>query len=106
MIPEILFELCSRQKCGLQTDRRTDRQADRQVQSNIPALLRRGHNHADYKLNAAKILIFLHDRVENIVGKGENAGFQHFLLLLQCFTMFSKGIFLRVIKSEDCAVKI
>ena len=25
-----------------------------------------------------------HDRVENIVGKGENAGYQHFLLFRQC----------------------
>ena len=25
------------------------------------------------------------DRVENIVGKGENAGYQHFLLFPQCF---------------------
>ena len=25
------------------------------------------------------------DTVENIVGKGENAGYQHFLLLPQCF---------------------
>ena len=24
-------------------------------------------------------------RVENIVGKGENAGYQHFLLFPQCF---------------------
>ena len=24
-------------------------------------------------------------RVENIVGKGENAGYQHFLLVPQCF---------------------
>ena len=24
-------------------------------------------------------------RVENIVGKGENAGYQHFLLFTQCF---------------------
>ena len=37
------------------------------------------------------------DRVENIVGKGENAGYQHFLLFLQCFenTSFpdaSKGV--------------
>ena len=29
--------------------------------------------------------IFLIDRVENTVGKGENAGYQHFLLLPQCF---------------------
>ena len=26
-------------------------------------------------------------RVENIVGKGENAGFQHFLLFPQCFPL-------------------
>ena len=28
---------------------------------------------------------FVLGRVENIVGKGENAGYQHFLLFLQCF---------------------
>ena len=27
-------------------------------------------------------------RVENIVGKGENAGYQHFLLFPQCFQCF------------------
>ena len=27
---------------------------------------------------------------ENIVGKGENAGYQHFLLFLQCFLPISK----------------
>ena len=35
---------------------------------------------ADDKLNVAKILIYVFDRVENIMGKGENAGYQHFLL--------------------------
>ena len=25
------------------------------------------------------------ERLENIVGKGENAGYQHFLLFAQCF---------------------
>ena len=25
------------------------------------------------------------ERVENMAGKGENAGYQHFLLLSQCF---------------------
>ena len=29
--------------------------------------------------------ISLFDRIENTVGKGENAGYQHFLLFLQCF---------------------
>ena len=33
---------------------------------------------------------FVLERVENIVGKGENAGNQHFLLFR---TMFSKGFF-------------
>ena len=36
-------------------------------------------------LNIAGLMICLLDRVENSVGKGENAGFQHFLLFLQCF---------------------
>ena len=40
---------------------------------------------ADDKLNVAEMIISLYDRVENIVGKGENAGYQHFLLFLQCF---------------------
>ena len=31
------------------------------------------------------MMIFVFDRVENIVGKGENAGYQHFLLFPQCF---------------------
>ena len=37
---------------------------------------------ADDKVKVAKMMIFLFDRVENIVGKGENAGYQHFLLFL------------------------
>ena len=46
--------------------------------------------------------VYVYDRVENIVGKGENAGYQHFLLFPQCF---QKVFFLRVVKSRDCAVK-
>ena len=37
---------------------------------------------ADDKLNVAKMTISLLDTVENTVGKGENAGYQHFLLFL------------------------
>ena len=37
----------------------------------------------DNKLNNYNICVF--DRVENIVEKGENAGYQHFLLFPQCF---------------------
>ena len=39
----------------------------------------------DDKLNIAKIMIPLFDRGENIVGKGENAGHQHFLLFPHFF---------------------
>ena len=34
---------------------------------------------ADDKSNVANIMISLVNRVGNIVGKGENAGYQHFL---------------------------
>ena len=37
------------------------------------------------KLNLAEKLKFLLGKLENIVGKGENAGFQQFLLFQQCF---------------------
>ena len=37
------------------------------------------------KLNVAKMTICVFDREQNTVGKGENAGYQHFLLFLQCF---------------------
>ena len=31
------------------------------------------------------MILFVFDRIENIEGKGENAGNQHFLLFPQCF---------------------
>ena len=37
---------------------------------------------ADNKVNVAKMTISVFDRAENIVGKGENDGYQHFLLFL------------------------
>ena len=40
---------------------------------------------ADDKINVTEKLKFLLERVENIVGKGENAGYQYFLLFPQCF---------------------
>ena len=40
---------------------------------------------ADNKINVAQMMISVFDKVENIVGKGENAGYQHFLLFPQCF---------------------
>ena len=47
---------------------------------------------ADYKINVTQKLKFDLERVENIVGKGENAGYQHFLFFPQCF---QKGSFSR-----------
>ena len=44
---------------------------------------------ADDKINVPEKLKFLLERIENIVGKGENAGDQHFLLLPQCFQKVS-----------------
>ena len=41
--------------------------------------------YADNKLNTAKMTILLCDRLENTLGKGENAGYQHFLLFPKCF---------------------
>ena len=50
---------------------------------------------ADEKINVTKQLKFGKGRVENIVGKGENAGYQHFLLFPQCF---QKTTFLGLLK--------
>ena len=44
---------------------------------------------ADNKINMIPKQKFVHKRVENIVGKGENAGYQHFLLFPQCFQKLS-----------------
>ena len=40
---------------------------------------------ADDKTHVTHLMISFFDRVENIVEKGENAGYQHFLLFPQCF---------------------
>ena len=37
---------------------------------------------ADDRIKLAKMMIFFVDQVENIAGKGENAGHQHFLLFI------------------------
>ena len=43
----------------------------------------------DYKVNVNKKLKFGLGRVEKIIGKGENAGYQHFLIIPQCFQKVS-----------------
>ena len=57
---------------------------------------------ADDNINVAKMMISVSNRAENIVGKGENAGYQHFLLFPKCFQEASS---LRVVKRQDCVVK-
>ena len=44
---------------------------------------------ADNKINGAEMMISHPDRVENIAGKGENAGYQQFFLFPQCFQKLS-----------------
>ena len=46
---------------------------------------------SDDKLKVAKIMISVFDGIENIVGKGENSGCQHFLLFPQCFQNVSSS---------------
>ena len=40
---------------------------------------------ADDKINVIEKIKFVLGKVENIAGKRENAGYQHFLLFPQCF---------------------
>ena len=47
------------------------------------------------------MMIFVLDRIEN-VGKGENAGYQHFLLFP---LYFQKAFYSGSLKSQDCVVK-
>ena len=44
---------------------------------------------ADDKIDFVEMMIYILDMVENTVGKGENAGYQHFLLFPQCFPKLS-----------------
>ena len=52
------------------------------------------------------------EKVENIVGKGENAGYQHFLLFLQCFQTASFQGSLKVeivwerVERKNCALQL
>ena len=50
----------------------------------------------DDKINVTGKLKFLLERVQNIVGKEENAGYQHFLLFPQCFQKDSSTRSLKV----------
>ena len=56
---------------------------------------------AEDKINATKKFELGLRMVENILGKGENAGNQHFLLFPKCF---QKAFFFRVVKSHHCVI--
>ena len=62
---------------------------------------------ADDKLKVVKIKISVFDRMKNIVGKGENAGYQYFLPFPQCFQKghLKCGEKVRIIKIVDCLIK-
>ena len=49
---------------------------------------------ADDNLNVNQQLKFAFGRTENILGKGENAGYQHFHLFAQCFSEGSEQFLL------------
>ena len=51
------------------------------------------------KIKVLRIIIFILDRVENTVGKGENAGYQYFLLFPQCFqkTFYLGSLKIRIV---------
>ena len=50
----------------------------------------------DKRINMTEKLKFVLERVENMVGTGENAGYQHFLLFPQCFQKASFSWSLKV----------
>ena len=51
---------------------------------------------ADNKIDVTEKLKSVLGRVENVVGKGENVGYQHFLLFQQCFSKVSYTGLLKV----------
>ena len=51
---------------------------------------------ADDKTDVTETLKFVLGRVEKIIGKGENAGYQHFFLFPQCFQKASFSELLKV----------
>ena len=60
---------------------------------------------ADDKINATKKVKFVLGRIEN-VGKGDNDGYQHFLLFLQCFQKASDKDSLKVVVWERVKIII
>ena len=56
---------------------------------------------ADDKSNVTQNIRVVFHRIENIVGKEENAGDQHFLFFPQCFRFFFPSISSKVVIADD-----
>ena len=56
----------------------------------------------DGNFNDAKMMKSVIERVENTLGKGENAAYQHFLLFSE---YFFKAFFFRLVEGRNCVVK-
>ena len=56
---------------------------------------------ADDNINSAKKVRFFFDGVENVVGKGEITGYQHFLLFPQCLKKYLSPSFLQRLSLYD-----
>ena len=60
----------------------------------------------DERIDETEKLKFVLGRIENIVGKGENAGYQHFLLFPQCFhkAFCTRSIKIVIVWCLNCVV--
>ena len=52
---------------------------------------------ADYEIKMTQKLKMVVERLKNTVGKGENAGYKHFLLFLRCFQKATLSESLKVV---------
>ena len=59
-----------------------------EIKTNIKAF-------TEEKLNLARMRVSLFEQIENSVGKGGNAGYQHFLLLSQCIEKSNLQVLLK-----------
>ena len=60
---------------------------------------------ADNMLVLAQMFTFVFNGIENLVAKGENADYQHFLNLPQCFHKSSFSAWLKLVQTQDYVVK-
>ena len=56
------------------------------------------------QINLTQKLKLVLEKVHSIVGKGENAAYQQFLLSIQCF-FFKSPLYIKVVKTLESIVK-